>query len=111
MRSWPRDPVTDFKRDYMEKYAIEHADAVWSPSEALLRWLKEHEIVPKGKTRVIRYLIRLDVKEDAPVSYRAKDPSHLAFFGRLETRKGLELFTGALNKMIDSGKAHGIKRV
>lgn len=111
MRMWPRDPITDFKRDYMEKYAIEHADAVWSPSEALLRWLEAHQIVPKGKARVNRYLIRLDKNEDAPPSYRAKDPSHLAFFGRLETRKGLELFTSALNKVLDSGKEHGIKRV
>ena len=111
MRMWPRDPITDFKRDYMEKYAIEHADAVWSPSEALLRWLEAHRIVPQGKTRVIRYLIRLDQREEGPLSYRAKDPSHLAFFGRLETRKGLELFTSALNKILDSGKEHGIKRV
>ena len=110
MRLWPRDPITDFKRDYMEKYAIEHADAVWSPSEALLRWLHDHAIIPQGKTRVIRYLIRLD-KEDEPATYAAKDPSHLAFFGRLETRKGLELFTNALNKIIDSDKEHGIKRV
>ena len=111
MRVWPRDPITDFKRDYMEKYAIEHADAVWSPSEALLRWLQEHEIIPRGRTRVIRYLIRLDKQDEAPLTYEARDPSHLAFFGRLETRKGLELFTSALNKILDSGRDHGIKRI
>lgn len=111
MRMWPREPITDFKRDYMEKYAIEHADAVWAPSEALLRWLGDHQIVPKGKTRVIRCLIRLDKQDGAPPSYQAKDPSHLAFFGRLETRKGLELFSNALTKVLESGKEHGIKRV
>lgn len=111
MQIWSREPITECKLDYMEKYSIEHADAVWAPSESMLRWLDSKHIVPKADKRVIRLLIRLDKKEEMPTSYKAKDPSHLVFFGRLETRKGLELFTNAFNKVLASKKEHGIKRV
>ena len=111
MPAWSDDPIRDCKRNYMEKYAIEHADSVWAPSESMLRWLDGHHIVPKGDKRVIHYIIRLDKKDELTLSSRAKDSSHLIFFGRLETRKGFELFTTALNKVLNSGKEHGIKRV
>lgn len=112
MQLWARDAVGDLKLDYMERYAIEHADAVWAPSEAMFNWIASKGYRTAEKKRLIRYLIRTDVTpEKAPASYAAKDPSHLVFFGRLETRKGLELFTEAITYILKSGKDHGIKRI
>jgi O-antigen biosynthesis protein len=111
MRIWSPDPVGDCRRDYMEKYAIEHADAVWAPSQAMLGWLRAHKINPAGQPRVIPYLVQLDESEDKPVSYEVRDPSHLVFFGRQETRKGVEIFAAAVNKLVNSGQRHGIKRI
>lgn len=111
MKIWPRSPMSDYKLDYMEKYAIEHADSVWAPSDAMFRWLEAHQIVPRGGKKLIRYLSHLEERPELPRDYTAKDPSHLVFFGRLETRKGLELFTSAINQILRQKKEHGISRI
>lgn len=112
MHTWAPNPVPDLKLDYMEKYAIEHADAVWSPSNAMYKWLEEKGYRTPPTKRVIRNLIRTENKEEStPANYTAKDPSHLVFFGRLETRKGLELFAEAINYILDTDAEHGIKRI
>jgi O-antigen biosynthesis protein len=111
MKIWPASPMSDYKLDYMEKYAIENADSVWAPSEAMFRWLDAHGIVPKGEKKLIRYLSHVEERPEQVRDYTAKDPSHLVFFGRLETRKGLELFTNAINQLLQSKKEHGIGRI
>jgi len=111
MKIWPGSPMSDYKLDYMEKYAIENADSVWAPSEAMFCWLEAHAIVPQGEKKLIRYLSHLEERPEQVRDYTAKDPSHLVFFGRLETRKGLELFTNAINQILHSKKEHGISRI
>jgi O-antigen biosynthesis protein len=112
MQIWAASPITECRLDYMEKYAIEHADRVWSPSQAMLDWLASKRIVPKNKARIIRYLIHFDnlVPQTLPGNV-AKDISHLVFFGRLETRKGFELFVNAINKLLKFHPVHDIKRI
>lgn len=112
MQVWAPNPVGDMKLDYMEKYAIEHADAVWAPSEAMFEWIESKGYRTPATRKLIRNLIRTDqTPEGAPADFKAKDPSHLVFFGRLETRKGLELFTEAISRILNSGQDHGIKRI
>jgi glycosyltransferase involved in cell wall biosynthesis len=84
----------ELKVEHCERYAFEHADLQLSPSAYMLRDAREHGWA---------------VREDATVSYpfparqapaRAAAPGgvqELVFFGRLERRKGLDLFLSALD--------------
>lgn len=111
MRAWPENPIQDAMLDYCERYVAEHADLVISPSQYMLHWAQSKNWKLSKQQRVIPYCFqaserRADVESKEPV-----DLSHLIFFGRLETRKGLELFSAALERLLSSGIKHGIKKV
>lgn len=78
--------------DYMERYCARHADFVTCPSQALLNWMRaDGWHLPSTARWLPTY--------SPPVKsfkLQPSDPYHLVFFGRLETRKGLELFATAL---------------
>ncbi len=99
MQSWSLDPLRDAKLDFMERYTAEHADLVVSPSQNMLDWVKERGWRLAKEHRVLAYPPLTEMpklKDRAPV-----DLSHLAFFGRLETRKGLEVFCEAVELLIE----------
>lgn len=90
-RSAPRD----LKLEFCERYAFEHADVQLSPSRYMLDYTRE---------------AGWEVRDDAAVAYPYPDPEpepaaqlsevrELAFFGRLERRKGLHLFLDALDSI------------
>lgn len=81
-----------FLLDYMERYSLEHADHVLCPSRALLDWLRRDGWKLSPGTR---WLPTHSPKVDLP-NRQPEDRHHLVFFGRLETRKGLELFAEAV---------------
>ncbi len=93
----------DLEVDYMERQSVEHADVLWSPSEHMLAWLaREGWRTPK------RVLLRQYAVLDGHGRVAAGPPSRvdeLVFFGRLETRKGLDLFCDALDRLTRSGAA------
>jgi glycosyltransferase involved in cell wall biosynthesis len=78
---------------YFERKSVEWADIVLSPSRYMLRWYESQAWpVPRGKSFVQPHML-------APISFREKrhmPVSELVFFGRLERRKGLEVFIKAL---------------
>jgi glycosyltransferase involved in cell wall biosynthesis len=91
----PRDSVWELKVEWCERYAFERADLQLSPS----RYMAED-------TRSAGW----DVREDVVVAYPFPDPEptptaqdatlrKLAFFGRLERRKGLDIFLDALETL------------
>jgi glycosyltransferase involved in cell wall biosynthesis len=78
-----------------ERYCIEHADHVLSPSNYMLGWAREQGWRPRGSVELLAYPHLPG--EAAPTSaLSGGDPQHLVFFGRLEERKGLRVFCDAL---------------
>jgi glycosyltransferase involved in cell wall biosynthesis len=86
--------------DFMERESVARADMLWSPSAHMVAWMRrEGWHLPR---RIVRKpYILLDLPAG---NTRAADPgSELVFFGRLETRKGLDLFCDALDRLVRRG--------
>jgi glycosyltransferase involved in cell wall biosynthesis/GT2 family glycosyltransferase len=104
MRVFPTDPVDSAVLDYCERYAVEHADLAIFPSRYMLAWCEEHHWVLPPEKLVVPNHIDLRAKE----SHRIEKIAELVFFGRLETRKGLEIFVQALT---DVARTHPLPRI
>ncbi len=85
--------------DALERTAVALADTLVSPTRHLLAWMRERDWTLPSDTRVVPYLFEPPT-EVAPA--RALLPAELndiVFFGRFETRKGLEPFLDALGRL------------
>jgi len=82
--------------DFLERQSVANADVLWSPSRHMLDWLRREDwTLPKRI--VLKPYILLDLVPAA--GRRAVAGAELVFFGRLETRKGLDLFCDALDRI------------
>lgn len=95
MAQWNAQHANGSKLIWAEHYCVAHCDILLSPSHYMLDWLKKAGWALPRLTRVIPNPI---AKQNFDPPYEA-DIYSLAFFGRLETRKGLELFCSALNML------------
>jgi len=86
--------------DFMERESVALADILWSPSSHMVAWMRrEGWRLPR---RIVRKpYILLDL-QPAPIRPPTPNPE-LVFFGRLETRKGLDLFCDALDGLTTRG--------
>ena len=99
--------TTKLPRMFAERKAIELADIVIGGSAHLLTFMEQKGYkLPPGRTFVqpnIVDLEDLEVEEQRP-NYEYGDTvksDELVFFGRLEGRKGLEVFCDAIERMIE----------
>ena len=81
----------------LEQACVELADVVVSPSAFLLEWMREQGWQPPAQSLVIPHFT-------APAEARAARPSpdplrRLAFFGRIDERKGVKIFAEALRAL------------
>jgi glycosyltransferase involved in cell wall biosynthesis len=84
----------------LERASVELADAVVSPSAYLVDWMRGEGWQLPARTVVIRHVSRAGATGQEPPP--APDPrpvERIAFFGRLEERKGVRPFVGALNRL------------
>ena len=84
----------------LERASVELADAVVSPSAYLLDWMRAQGWRLPAQALVIPYFTRSGATGEAPpqaAAASASGVSTIAFFGRLEDRKGLRPFTAGLN--------------
>jgi glycosyltransferase involved in cell wall biosynthesis len=83
----------------LEQAAVELADVVVSPSEYLLDWMRRQGWRLPATSLVIPYLTRaVATGEPRPrAAANGGRVERIAFFGRLEERKGLEPFAAGLN--------------
>jgi glycosyltransferase involved in cell wall biosynthesis len=80
----------------LEQAAVELADVIISPSAYLVEWMRGRDWKLPPDTRVIPYL----TDEAPPAAWERGEPlRRLAFFGRLDEKKGLKLFAAALNAL------------
>jgi len=102
----PLHELYDLENDFAERQSVALADVVWSPSRYLLGWMRGREWDLHDRCYVQPYILpqaaRSTTASDA--SLQAGSPiEELVFFGRLETRKGLELFCDALDELSKTG--------
>jgi len=104
---WIRDGMQEFPQegreglidDALERIAIVCADVLVCPSRAMHAWLGEHGWRLPAQTRVVPYLFESHAFTAAPRALAPGALEELVFFGRLETRKGLEPFLAALESL------------
>jgi glycosyltransferase involved in cell wall biosynthesis len=93
---FPDGGIEPMLQRHCEKYAASHADVSIFPSRHMLEyvesktWRIDHPVV-------VPYLFG---REQQPSRNLAQKVTELCFFGRLETRKGLEVFVAALERLI-----------
>ncbi len=92
MRQFSRNDADSIILDYCERYAVENADIAIFPSKHMLNWCEENKWNLPAEKIVVPYHIDTDAVDTKSVEKIEK----LIFFGRLETRKGLELFVQSL---------------
>lgn len=103
MRQWSESPLATAKLAWMERYCHRHCDALVSPSRYMFEWAEAAgwELCPSRFVLPNCYL----GEGEAASRSSAVQPSRLAFFGRLETRKGLELFCQAVGMLLSRREA------
>lgn len=92
--------------DAAERLSIAGADTVWAPSRYMLGWIKSRGYAPPADARLMQYVIPpSDFLAAAETPPQAAAPSasiaSIVFFGRLEKRKGLDLFLAAIDRLGD----------
>lgn len=102
MCEYPRHVLQDMSRDFAERYVAEHADFVASPSAYMLDWVREQGWVlpPQDRTVVLGYPFMH--AGESPRSLAKPELTHIsriAFLGRYEVRKGIDLFVRAVNRL------------
>ena len=92
----------DLEVDFMERESVALADVFWSPSQYMVEWMtREGWRLPR--TVVVKSNLVLPRDRTPPAQAANGDVSELVFFGRLETRKGLDLFCDALDRLVARG--------
>jgi GT2 family glycosyltransferase/glycosyltransferase involved in cell wall biosynthesis len=100
-RSFPKSHA-ELALMHMEQQTVELADAVVSPSHHLMEWMNRAGWKLPKSVSVIPYFLegpKMLGADEHSVVRRHKlmvKPSHLVFFGRLEERKGIEIFLSAI---------------
>jgi O-antigen biosynthesis protein len=109
-QAFPASTMHQLILDYAERYCMKHADIILSPSQYMLDWMTENQWEISQTRKVIPYMMNLNWKLP-PVKFAKR---RIIFFGRLETRKGVELFLDALKQAAPqleqyASKGHPIK--
>jgi O-antigen biosynthesis protein len=98
-RCFPKTPET-LALSYLEQRALEQSDALVSPSHYLVNWMRLAGWNLPGATDVIPYYMQahdlLGVGVHLENRATVTRTRHIIFFGRLEERKGINLFLQSL---------------
>jgi glycosyltransferase involved in cell wall biosynthesis len=89
----------DLLLEFLERRSIEMADAVISPSQYMIHWMRHRGWRWSAPTHVIQNLMPDAPLDPVPVAPAAFAVTEWVFFGRLERRKGLLVFLDALARM------------
>ena len=87
----------DMSLSFAERYTTQHSDFVVAPSQYMLDWVRQHhwQLPPDNRIRVLG-LPLCNNPIETPSQQAESTFKHIAYFGRLETRKGFELFVDGL---------------
>jgi glycosyltransferase involved in cell wall biosynthesis len=117
MQQWPGS-YEDLTIDFRERYTAEHSDFVAAPSNYMIEWARKNgwALPPDNHVRALKlpYIpqtLSVD-RTTEPVTQTAKAFERVIFFGgHLDTRKGIDLFVYALEKLADRPCMKPVKEV
>ncbi|MCT4565414.1 MAG: glycosyltransferase [Maledivibacter sp.] len=89
MHWWNNRPTSDTKLEWCERYCCKNCDLLISPSKHMFDWAKVNGWELNENRSIIPYCFQNHLRTSLDKNL---DLKHLIFFGRLETRKGLEIF-------------------
>jgi GT2 family glycosyltransferase/glycosyltransferase involved in cell wall biosynthesis/Tfp pilus assembly protein PilF len=95
------NPV-DLELAFMERRSIALADIVVSPCNYMLQWMSDRGFELPPRAYVQQNLLPTNVRgpHEPSQPHERQSISELVFFGRLETRKGIELFCDAIDRIV-----------
>ena len=102
------DPIAELTLDFAERYCCENADELIAPTQHMLDWASTETWRLQANQRVLPYCYHQTAETNSP---HPLDPSHIIFFGRLETRKGLGIFIEGLQSYLDTSPNPKIRDV
>lgn len=92
MKDWPVGGVETMMLDHCERHAAQYSDLVLAPSRHMFEWVQAHGWKLPARREVLPLLLETPASPE-PMAFGGRD---VIFFGRLETRKGLEIFVQAM---------------
>jgi glycosyltransferase involved in cell wall biosynthesis len=103
------DRLARFGQEVAERASIGLADAVVSPSEWLLDWMRAHGWPVPDSARVIQYVRESAALQQEPTrAGPAENVRRIAFFGQLREGKGIRIFLEALGAL-EPGSLDGVE--
>lgn len=97
----------DMLLQYAERYSAQHADIAITPSRHMADWCAAHGWGLESPV-VIPYVYEEAMPADGGAAVSVEE---LCFFGRLETRKGLELFLEAIGLLLRERPAPSLPKL
>ena len=89
--------------DYLERYCFDNADFQVSPSRYMLEYARRAGWAVRPDALVSPYTFKTEAPSPTTATKTClpgpQSPPELVFFGRLETRKGLEIFIQAVRQL------------
>jgi glycosyltransferase involved in cell wall biosynthesis len=86
--------IDEILLDYYERYSAKNADITIFPSMHMKNWARINNWeIPEDKSHIINYISKTIYNSRERNFHKVKE---ICFFGRLETRKGLEIFIDAI---------------
>lgn len=94
-------------RSYIERKSVEWGDIIIAPSRHMLSWMERHGYkLPKEKCYVQPNIMPVSdamTNQDYQKQAYLKKVKEVVFFGRLEPRKGIQIFCQAVTKLEKEG--------
>lgn len=86
---------------YMEKFVCENADALIAPSRFIIDWMRRRRYDLARPLKIVEknYMVPPAASGDGPAGGRRHPVRGLAFIGRVEKRKGIEIFCQAVARL------------
>ncbi len=104
----PDQGYRDLAMNLAERYTLAHSDFAYSNSQYLLNWVIEHG----WELPAQHAALGLPFVPDPALMQQAPQPApafkRIVFFGRMETRKGIELFVDAAIRLTKYAEAEGL---
>jgi len=110
LNALPYTSRSEVAGSYLERRCIELADILVSPSRYLLDWMIAHGWKLPSDTRVLQNIVQVEAAAiPADQQFVSRQVKEIVFFGRLEVRKGLELFCNAVDLLEQQRALDGIQ--
>ncbi|CAM3307733.1 glycosyltransferase [Rhodothermus bifroesti] len=103
--------IRDLEIDFMEKESVKRADYVWFINNYMKNWIEKQWNIHVSNYIIKPYPLFLDAIGVDTEQKNKCNKLNLIFFGRLEFRKGLDIFCQALNLIKNTEVAHCIDQI